>query len=529
MKTWLSSTLERIYPRTPPRLQETLTLDAARGERVSFQVAVHNPDGDEARPTLSLACALPTRVRRVGFVPMRHRDTRLDHDDSEGAEFLPGWCPDPLFDAASMALGPGETQSFWCNVVVPIDVKPGEHRCVAAVTRDQTTIGEMAVTLRVHELRLQPRRNFPVVQWFYADALCDRYQVQPFDDGFWKLAETYMRNLTEHFQDCIYVPVFTPPLDGVKRPTQLLKVEQAGDRFHFEWGDVKRWVDTAKKCGISHFEWTHFFTQWGVKNAIRIYERSGGPNPTERHLLWPPETEATAPLYRNFLAQFMPEFKSFLEREGILASSFFHVSDEPGKDHHDDYRKARQLLREVAPWMRVMDALSDIEFGRMHLTDLPIPSVDHVPEFAREGIGFGTYYCGGQRGRLLNRLFETPLAKIRMNGWLFYRFQPKLFLHWGYNYWYQSQTRHLIDPYQIGDALSWPGWAHGDPMCVYPGPDGPVDSLRWEVFAESMQDYALLQTAGVDPKGELLADCLDFARFPRDAGWIYAARRTILR
>ena len=39
----------------------------------------------------------------------------------------------------------------------------------------------------------------------------------------------------------------------------------------------------------------------------------------------------------------------------------------------------------------------------------------------------------------------------------------------------------------------------GDPFVVYPGPDGPVDSLRWEVFAASLQDYALLQEAGVRP------------------------------
>lgn len=30
-------------------------------------------------------------------------------------------------------------------------------------------------------------------------------------------------------------------------------------------------------------------------------------------------------------------------------------------------------------------------------------------------------YCCSQRGRLLNRLLDTPLTNIRMSGWLFHR------------------------------------------------------------------------------------------------------------
>ena len=44
---------------------------------------------------------------------------------------------------------------------------------------------------------------------------------------------------------------------------------------------------------------------------------------------------------------------------------------------------------------------------------------------------------------------------------------------------------------------------------IYPGKDGPIDSLRWEVFAESLQDYAILQTAAIDPanrRNQVIAD-----------------------
>ena len=175
-----------------------------------------------------------------------------------------------------------------------------------------------------------------------------------------------------------------------------------------------------------------------------------------------------------------------------------------------------------------MDALSDIRYGREKVTDMPVPSIRAALDFVAEGIPCWCYYCCGPRGRFVQRLLDTPLPKIRMNGWLFYRWPLKGFLHWGYNYWYQSQTRLKVDPYSVQDGLKWPGWAYGDPFQVYPGAEGPVDSIRWEVFAESLADYALLQTLGVPRDHPLLSDLKSFEDFPKCADWILAARRKLL-
>jgi hypothetical protein len=64
---------------------------------------------------------------------------------------------------------------------------------------------------------------------------------------------------------------------------------------------------------------------------------------------------------------------------------------------------------------------------------------------------------------------------------------------------------------------------------VYPGENGPIDSIRWEVFAESLQDYALLQSAGLDPDDPLLADIRGYADFPRHEAWHTTALAHVLR
>jgi hypothetical protein len=521
----LSDTLRRIYPHTQLKKTAALTLDAARGERISFQFAVRNLDWMPLNVKLSLAGSdgLKLRIRRAGYVPVPHANPWTM--ETEGPNLLPGYVPDPLFDEDSSQIGPRETQAFWCNVEVPPDLKPKSYTIRAELTSKDKKIAAAKIVVRVHPLVLKERQNFPVLQWFYADALCDYYKVQPFEEKFWQIVEPYMRDQTTHFQDCMYVPVFTPPTDGVKRPTQLLKVRASGGRYTFDWADVKRWVDLARRCGSRYFEWTHFFSQWGAGNAIRIYEKNGD----EDRLLWDEKTTATSETYRNFLGQFLPEFKKFLDREQLFERSYFHVSDEPHTDHLPAYKAARAVLRELAPWMKTTDALSAIEFGREGLTDLPIPIIRTAPEFAREGIAHGVYFCCGPLGEFLNRMMDTPLAKIRMAGWLFYRFESKLFLHWGYNYWHRSQKRELIDPFTVSDAGQWPGWAYGDTFCVYPGPNGPIDSIRWEVFAESLQDYALLQSAAEATDGALLRPLKSFEKFPKTQEWVRKARRGLLR
>jgi len=525
MQTWLSSSLTRAYPSTPPGDRQALTLEAARGERVSFQVLFRREESDRV-VTASVAAPddLEVTVRRVGYVPLPHLNTGVPREEIDGLAFLPGLVPDPLLPETTCHAGPYETNAFWITVRVPESAAPGSYAIPVTLTPNDEEPVTLTAQVQVYAVVLPVRANFPVTHWFYADALIDFYHVTPFDESFWAILAPYLADVAAHGQDTIYVPVFTPPLDGVKRPTQLLHVTRDGERYHFDWTQVRRWIATAQAQGLTRFEWCHLFTQWGVQHAIRIYEGHG----VDETLLWPPETGATSATYRNFLAQFLPELERFLHAEGIMERSFFHLSDEPGGGHLDNYRAARELLRELAPWMSVMDALSDIEFARERLTDIPIPVISSAPAFMAEGFPAWAYFCCAPRERYLNRFLDTPLVKVRMSGWLFYRLRAQGFLHWGYNYWCKSQTRQLIDPYTVSDALGWPGWTYGDPFMVYPGADGPVDSLRWEIFAESLQDYALLQAAGIDPDDPSLTEIIDYRDFPRQEAWIQECRHRLL-
>jgi len=525
--SWLTDSLHRLQADTPASRGRPLTILAARGERVSCQVGVRATGGGDRPVEAQVACradaGLTVRVRRVGYVPVPHHNLPVVRGHVEGR--LPGYVGDPLFDDGVASLWPGRTQAFWLTISVSRSCRAGDRTVRVSVAADGGA-RRHALTVRVADVTLRPRRDFPVTHWFHADALCDWYGVRPWAAGFWRIVAPYVRNVVAHGQDTLYVPVFTPPLDGVKRPTQLLKIRRPGPgRYRFDFADVRRWVRLAARCGIRHFEFCHLFTQWGAARAIRIYHGQG----LDEKPLWPDRTAATGPTYRTFLAQYLPALERFCRAEGILGRSFFHLSDEPhGDAHWRNYARARAMLADLAPWMKVRDALSEVAFARAGLVDVPIAGIRSADEFRRAGIDCWHYFACGPRGKFLNRLMDTPLSKIRLAGWLLYRLGARGFLHWGYNYWYRSQTRDLIDPFAVSNGLGGPGWAHGDPFEVYPGPDGPVDSVRWEVFAESLQDYALLQGLGVDRGAPLLSRLRAYDDFPFSPAWVARARAKLL-
>jgi hypothetical protein len=307
------------------------------------------------------------------------------------------------------------------------------------------------------------------------------------------------------------------------RPAQLLTVSSpSSGKYEFDWKQAQRFIDLAHKVGIKRFEWPHLWIYWGVENPIRVYTWENG----KARMLWSPDEKATGETYLTFLRQFLPQFHEFLQRNDLLDKSYFHLSDEPGSAQHvRNYEKARQVLRELAPWMKVMDALSDIEYGRKGLTDIPIPMVNSAQKYIDEGIPHWVYYCCAPRGPWLNRFMDTPLTKVRMSGWIFYKQNARGFLHWGYNYWHRMEREEILDPFTESSGEDWPGIPAGDPFVVYPGKGGPIDSIRWEVFAESLQDYAILQTAGVKRADPMLSDIKTYAEFPRSADWINSRLR----
>nr|WP_312880460.1 DUF4091 domain-containing protein [Paenibacillus phytorum] len=335
----------------------------------------------------------------------------------------------------------------------------------------------------------------------------------------------------------LLTPIFTPPLDtkiGGERPTvQLVDVYKKGNQYSFGFERLKRWVEMCDRCGVMYFEFSHLFTQWGAKHAPKIMAEENG----QLMQIFGWETDAAGGEYGEFLDQFLPALVQIIKEYDLENRSYFHVSDEPYLDHLTNYSHASERLSRHLSGFPIIDALSNYEFYEKGFVKNPIPASNHIEPFLENGVrNLWTYYCCSQYKSVSNRFFCFPSARNRIIGMQMFKYQIEGFLHWGYNFWNSQYSIRAIDPYRTTDADE--AFPSGDAFVVYPGANGqPVESIRFAVFYEALQDMRALQLLeeliGREETLKLLEEGMEqeltFRNFPSDADWLLACKETINR
>lgn len=538
LSCWLETSLNRIFPQSPVKQVVPFELLAARNSRISFQVGFRNNSLKVKKLDCSIEGAegLKPIIRQVGLAPLRNFTPLTRAEELDGINYLPGFVPDPLLPAVEVRANPHANGSFWITLNIPAGMKPGKYNLTVSVTwenvyfkpeRGKKETLTLPLSIKVAELVVQPRKNFPVIHWWRGEATWNYYKTEMFDEKWWQLTRSHIADMLDHGSDVIYVPVLFDLKPVFKRPCQLLIVDEPiPGKYVFDWSRVKRFMKMCKELGVKSFEWSHLWVYHGVNHPVRVYKKVN----EEYEMLWPITTTAFSDVFLNFLNQYLPEFHQLIQEENVLKNSYFHISDEPYLKDIPNYKKAQALLKKQAPWMRpIMDALSDIDYGRQGLVDIPVVVISSAKAYVDEKIPHWVYFCTDPKGDYLNRFYDTPLSKLRMAGWLFFHLKAQGFLHWAYNYWNKLETEEILDPFSQADAGVYPHIPYGDSFVVYPGPEGQISSIRWEVFAESLQDYAILQSAGIDPDDKRFAELKTYADFPKSEAWIQKALAEILK
>ncbi len=377
--------------------------------------------------------------------------------------------------------------------------------------------------------------NFIYTCWFHTDCLMSYYNIDVFSDEYWRITENFLKTANEYGQNCVLTPIFTPPLDtevGKERPTvQLVDIKFNNGKYSFNFDKLTQWIDMAHRCGFEYFEMSHFFTQWGAKNAPKIMATVDG----EYKKIFGWETKAISKEYKNFLTAFSIELKMYLERNNLKDKTFIHVSDEPGLNVLFQYAKASKLIHRLFKGYKIIDALSDYRFYKLGIVSSPIPSNDHIEKFIGKADDLWTYYCSAQNTKYVsNRFFCNSSLRNRVLGYQLFKYNIKGFLHWGYNFYYTQLSKALIDPYKISDAGG--KFPSGDSYVVYPAKDGTaLHSIRLKVFYDGLQDMAALNTLKKLSSKKACLDIIDendkqplsFTNYPHSNEWLLSTREKI--
>ncbi len=241
------------------------------------------------------------------------------------------------------------------------------------------------------------------------------------------------------------------------------------------------------------------------------------------------------PHYQALFASYCSQMQEHLRAKGWLDEAFVYWFDEPDPKDYPFVSNGFAKLKAAAPDIHRM-LTEQVEPGLIGGPNIWCPiSNEYQPEASEErrqqGEKFWWYVCTGPKAPYCTLFIDHPGTELRV--WLWQTWQRKIdgILVWETNYWTSSAAypdrAHPQNPYE--DPMGWQSgystpdgkknpWGNGDGRFVYPPVEvadgrptrpvvaGPVDSIRWEMLRDGIEDYeylALLKRA-LQAKGDKL-------------------------
>ncbi len=292
--------------------------------------------------------------------------------------------------------------------------------------------------------------------------------------------------------------------EQVKRTTPIVPADKLIPRLNFtSW-------DKAMARGLDYYHFNSF--------RLRIPGMGGGTY----HSIRKPELlgfQETDPEYNIMFNSYCQQIQRHLANRGWLNEAFIYWFDEPSADQYGFVKHGFDKLKNACP-----------KIDRL-ITEQPEPALYGGPNIycvisymyneqrARQrqqaGDKMWWYICTGPKAPYCGEFIDHAGTELRVWLWQTWKRHISGILIWETNYWTSSAAypNKLQNPYK--DPMSWVSgystaagikrpWGNGDGRFIYPpmqaaggaatGPilAGPVDSIRWEMLRDGIEDYEYL-------------------------------------
>ena len=390
--------------------------------------------------------------------------------------------------------------ALWVEVKIPEGLSSGAYEIEIKLTQNIVLDGgdtkqecySKKIQIDVVDEVIEPQ-SLIYARWFHVDCVANVHDVEVYSEKHWELIEKYIQAAAEVGVNMILVPVHTPPLDtkeGMRRRCiQLVDIEKKDDKYIFGFDKFKRYIDICKKHGMKYFEIAHMFSQGNSEYSPNIQVTEKG----KKDYMFGWHVKADAEEYVSFLKQYIAAIAEEVEKEGISENTYFHISDEPSLKTMETYRRASELIKPYIGKCKTLDALSDYDFYEQGLVEIPVTLISHLKEFLAHKLeNQWAYYCCIPQNTYINALLANQLYRVRILGFLLYKYDIKGFLHWGLNFYNAAFSLYTINPYVTtsGDKA----FPSGDPFILYPAEDKVYHSIRGKVTSEAIGDMNLCRT-----------------------------------
>lgn len=456
LKIFTASSLDRIFldgkTLEKPAFSTEIALSAARNEYESFQVVIFPSKKDLRNIQIKSSDLLEPKTktifgsnniswRKVGYVPT-------------GEPYYPvkyiGLWPDPLMPVKAAEVKVGETQPFWLTVYIPDNTAAGTYKGAITISADGITAQNIPITLRVYDFTLPQESHLKTAFDFYGHITKLRYpQGEKESDDAWRarIGEINERFIIEMLK---------------YRMNPILNIDPT---IPAELGSIDRY----RKYGINNFS---------------IGRRGGTFNNN-----WPTDEESInnfSGLYRTYA--------ELLKLNGMLGYTYIYSWDE-GEIGNPVVNRVTGMIRRAHSGLKNMvcyhgfwDPAKDPEWGKyidiwtFNIDDFKEPAMRSLQKL---GIEIWMYISGPSGFDSPNLAIDFSSIDYRIVPWLCWKYDIKGFLYWCVNWWEKA------DPFQTAVNTNW--GQNGNGLLFYPGEDGPLASIRTEIFRDGMEDYEYIQ------------------------------------
>jgi Domain of unknown function (DUF4091)/Family of unknown function (DUF6067) len=482
-----SSSFERVAQVAPdplPRVtDQTLRLTAVRGGHASAQLAVASTvdlkslrvsTGPLIAPGAGIG-AIPNavQIRYPAYVP----DQRVGQ----------GKLADPLLEVDRVDVVAGEVQPVWFTLAVPEDAEPGTYTSRVIIRAHQMKPVAYSLVVEVSKVSLPPpsERDYHLNLWFQPDTIADQQGLELWSDEHFAAMEPYLEDLANHGQRVVNTAIAQDPWrvqwpDGGWRSqtympyNSLVEWYHDGEEWSFEFDLWDRVVQQALDARIGPF--IHAFGLLGFRNNFLVYTDTRTGEVVDR------EVAVGSPDWVDAWSAFLAAFEEHVRDRGWLDVTYMAFDERPA----NQMQQALALGQEFAPELTGKGFAGagsantdpftfDLSLNYSSVNSWPQDVIDRRREEGR----LTTFYTWGQPLHPNTRTDSPPIG-ARTLSWLTAKRGLDGYLRWAYNSW-------PADPY----AASF-RYVAGDEYLVYPGEDGPVSKIGWELFRDGQEDYALL-------------------------------------
>ncbi len=368
--------------------------------------------------------------------------------------------------------------------------------------------------MNVHRATVPPLSQSTVsyINWHNIDNICSAHNVRKWSEPFWSMLAKYAHTMARGRQNAfwfIWGDYFT--------------FDSVGNVAMFRRDTLERYIRVFLDAGMKTIHGAPMFGRrdWFHNDMLLSVQAADNK-----------EVDAVSERGKRMLSQMAQRIIAVMKENGWEGQWVQGVFDEPEDPFVDRYRELIGVLRGLKPDIQILEATMTTNVAG--LVNIWCPQVQEYQaqrEFFDKrktaGDKVWVYTCLSPGGPWLNRLLDQERLRQIYMGWALAKYNLQGYLHWGGNFHTAKPFEELVRFHMEGQYLP-----AGDSHILYPLPEGPLSSHRFEAHRIGMEDCELLaqlKSHDASRAEQIIAQVVQgFDKYTRDVSTYRAARKQLL-